>query len=473
MRPSSRYWLLTVTLLSLAVALSATTAQEQSSTAANGPQGAEPAGGAEVLHVLVGHSAIIRTEARLKRVMIGNPAVLTTITSSPNEIIATAAAPGSSSLVLRYVNDESKIIEVFADIDVSMLRDAVARAFPGQDIHVEGEEARVLLSGTASNQAVFDQLTKMAAPFAKDVVNSVQLGRSARAKQIMLKVRFAEVDRRKLEQYGFNLFSTGATNTIGTISTQQFSPVNLGNGARLESTIGGHVAGGTSQFGLNDLLNIFIYRPDLNLGATIKALQEKNVLQILAEPNLLAVSGEPAKFLAGGELPYPIVQGGVGGQNTVTIQFKPFGVKLDFTGTVEGDDIVRLKVAPEVSAIDFSNSITLQGTVLPAISTRRAETVVDLRNGQSFGIAGLLDQRTTAQLSKVPGIGDIPILGLLFKSKGVDRSHTELLVIVTPTILDSPAVASAEPQLPKTPYKSVTPDNFDKGVGDKNKEKQQ
>lgn len=313
----------------------------------------------------------------------------------------------------------------------------------------------------------------MAAPFARDIVNSVQLGRSTRAKQIMLKVKFAEVDRRKLEQYGFNLFSTGATNTIGATGTQQFGSTSLGQGARLEGQIGAPTTGYTSNLVLNDLLNIFIFRPDLNLGATIKDLQQKNVLQILAEPNLLAVSGEPAKFLAGGELPYPIVQGGTGGQNTVTIQFKPFGVKLDFTGYVEGDDIVRLKVAPEVSAVDYANAVTLQGSVLPAITTRRAETVVDLRNGQSFGIAGLLDQRTTAQLSKVPGIGDIPILGLLFKSKGVDRSHTELLVIVTPIILDSPATAAAEPLLPKTPFQSVTPEIFDKTVGDKKKEKQQ
>lgn len=473
MRSPFRCWLLITALLSLNVALSASTPQDQTSSAANSPQAQEGAGGAEVLHILTGHSAIIRTDARLKRVMIANPAVLTTITSSPNEIIATAAAPGSSSLVLRYVNDESKIIEVFSDIDVSLLRDAVARAFPGQDIHVEGEEARILLSGTASNQAAVDQLVKMAAPFAKDIVNSVQLGRSARAKQIMLKVKFAEVDRRKLEQYGFNLFSTGATNTIGSVGTQQFGNTSLGQGARLEGAIGAPTTGYTTNFALNDLLNIFVFRPDLNLGATIKDLQQKNVLQILAEPNLLAVSGEQAHFLAGGELPYPIVQGGTGGQNTVTIQFKPFGVKLDFTGTVESDDVVRLKVAPEVSAVDFSNAITLQGSVLPAISTRRAETVVDLRNGQSFGIAGLLDQRTTAQLSKVPGIGDIPILGLLFKSKGVDRSNTELLVIVTPFILDSPATAAAEPQLPKTPYKSVTPENFDKNLGDKKKENQQ
>jgi len=171
-------------------------------------------------------------------------------------------------------------------------------------------------------------------------------------------------------------------------------------------------------------------------------LQQRNVLQILAEPNLLAVSGEPAKFLAGGELPYPVLAGAIG-QQTITVQFKPFGVKLEFTGTVEGDDTIRLKVFPEVSSLDYTNAITIGGFVLPAIATRHAETVVQLRDGQSFGIAGLLDQRTTAQFDKVPGIGDIPVLGQLFRSRSVTALNSELLVIVTPTLVDPVAEPTA------------------------------
>jgi pilus assembly protein CpaC len=436
--------------------------------ASQGPQPAENTVGSQVVHVIVGHSIIIRTEARVKRILIGNPAVLSTETASPTEVVATATAPGSSSLILWHENGQSRLIEVFSDIDAQLLRDAVRRAFPNETIEVEAEEGRVILSGVVSNPAIVEQLTKMASAFAKEVVNSVQVG-VIRAKQVMLKVRFAEVDRRKLDQFGINILSTGAANTIGTIGTQQFGSVSFGTGAGITGQIGAPTTGTRTTLNVTDLLNIFVYRPDLNLGAVIKALEQKNVLQILAEPNLLAVSGEPAKFLAGGELPYPIVQPGTGGQNTVTVQFKPFGVKLDFTGFVEGDSI-RLKVAPEVSAVDYTNSTTVSGSVLPAISTRRAETVVELKSGQSFGIAGLLDQRTTAQLAKVPGIGNLPIIGHLFKSRSVDKSQTELLVIVTPTIVDP--TGAPIPDLPAAPYNPLDPTKFDKKIGDKNGSKQ-
>ena len=182
-------------------------------------------------------------------------------------------------------------------------------------------------------------------------------------------------------------------------------------------------------------MNIFLYRPDLNLGAMIQDLEEKNIAQILSEPNLMARSGEPAKFLAGGEFPFPVVQGGTGNGTAITIVFKPYGVKLEFTATVVGDEI-RLKIAPEVSTLDFTNAVTISGYEVPALSTRRAETDVVLKNGQSFGIAGLLDRRTTIQLSKVPGIGDIPLIGELFKSHSVNKTNTDLLVMVTPTIVD-------------------------------------
>jgi pilus assembly protein CpaC len=426
-------------------------------------------GGSQAVHILVGHSIVIHSEARLRRILNGNPAVVNTDTSAPTELVVTAVAPGSSSLVLWYERGPSRLIEVFADVDISMLRDSVDRAFPHEQLQIEAEENKVMLGGVASSQAVIDQLTKMAAPFAKDVVNSVQLGRPGHPKQVLLRVKFAEVDRSKLDQFGFNLFSTGATNTLGNLTTQQFG--SLGIGDRLTSRIGAPTTGFSSQLAINDLLNIFLFRPDLNLGATIKALQQKNVLQILAEPNLLAVSGEPAHFLAGGELPYPIVQPGTGGQNTVTVQFKPFGVKLEFTGVIEDDDMIRLKVAPEVSTIDYANAVTVSGTSLPAISTRRAETVIELKNGQSFGVAGLLDQRTTAQLSKVPGIGDIPILGQLFRSHNVNKSNTELLVIVTPSIVDIAAAPSGAPEAPKAPYKPLDPVGFDKNVGDHKEQK--
>ena len=407
----------------------------------------------------MGHSVVIRTDPRLQRVLVGNPAVVTTATTAPNEVVVTATAPGSSSVILWQENNQSRIIEVFADVDVSLLREAISRGLPGEAVEAESEEGRVILVGTASSTAVADQIGKMAAPFSKEIVNSIQVAQPHRQKQILVKVRFAQVDRSKLTALGFNLFSTPGAPIFGSATTQQFAPAQLVN-----SSSGGTSGGGTgangSTIGLSDLLNIFIFRRDINLGATIKDLQQRNVLQVLAEPDLLAANGEPARFLAGGELPYPVVTGAAG-QATVTVQFKPFGVKLEFTGTIEDDNTIRLKVFPEVSSLDFTNAVTISGFVLPAIATRHAETVVELRDGQSFGIAGLLDQRTTAQFSKVPGIGDIPILGQLFRSKSINQLNSELVVIVTPSIVDPAATPGPAPEVPKTPINPLDQKQFD------------
>ena len=447
-------WILTVT--GLCVPLMA----EMPAAPAEQQAPAENAGGNQVLHILVGHSVVIHTDPRLTRVLVGNPAVVTTATTAPNEVVVTATAPGSSSVVLWQENNQSRIIEVFSDVDVSLLREAIERNFPGEAIEAEAEEGRIVLTGRASSAAVADQIGKMGAPFSKDIVNSIRLGLPRRQKQVLLKVLFAQVDRAKLTNFGINLLSTGAANTIATVSTQQFSaPQLVSSGSSGGSSSGGSSLG-SSTIGLSDLLNIFVFRRDINLGATIRDLQQQNILEILAEPNLLAASGEPASFLAGGELPYPVVTGAAG-QTTVTVQFKPFGIKLDFTGTIEDDDTIRLKVLPEVSSLDFANAVVISGFTLPAIATRHAETIVDLRDGQSFGIAGLLDQRTTSQFSKVPGIGDLPVIGQLFRSRSVTKSNSELVVIVTPTIVDPAGLPTGAPELPKMPVPLLEQNRFD------------
>jgi pilus assembly protein CpaC len=276
--------------------------------------------------------------------------------------------------------------------------------------------------------------------------------------QILLEVKFAEVDRTKLQQIGLNIFSTGAANTIGSITTQQFTPPNLQSNS---SGTGGTV---TSALSFTDLLNVFLFRPDINLGITLRDLQTKSVLEILAEPNLLAMDGQKASFLAGGEFPFPIVQGGGTQGTAVTIQFRPFGVRLDFTVYIGKDGVVRMHVAPEVSTLDFSNALTISGFTVPAISTRRAETEIELKDGQSFGIAGLLDHRAQVQISKIPGIGDIPVLGRLFQSQSINRSHTELMVLVTPHIVDPVRTAGPVPVPPKNPVKLLNIPSFDKDL---------
>jgi pilus assembly protein CpaC len=337
------------------------------------------------------------------------------------------------------------------------LRTAIDHAYPGQQVAVEADGSRLVLTGHVPDAKAVEDLTKMATVYSQQVVSSLQV-EPLHERQILLEVKFAEVDRAKLDQLGFNFFSTGAANTIGTISTQQFGSTSVTDVA---GTIGAPTQGTTSNFRFSDLLNIFLFRPDINLGVTIKALQQKSVLEILAEPNLMAATGQKASFLAGGEFPFPIVQPGQG-FTAVTIQFKPFGVKLDFTGAISNDNVIRLHVAPEVSTLDFSNALVVSGFTVPAISTRRAETEIELKDGQSFGMAGLLDHRAQVLLNKVPGIGDIPVLGQLFRSRSVNRSNTELLVLVTPRVVDPVRTAQAAPAEPKPPVPYLDTPKFDK-----------
>jgi len=207
------------------------------------------------------------------------------------------------------------------------------------------------------------------------------------------------------------------------------------------------------------LLNVFMFRSDINLGVAIQALEEKNLVQILAEPNVMAESGKEANFLDGGQFPFPVVQGATGGVPVVTIQFREFGVKLSFTPIITAEGLIHLKVAPEVSSLDFTNALTIQGFTIPSLSTRSVQSEMILKDGQSFLIAGLVNNQVVEQFSKIPGLGDLPILGQFFKSRSVQKSQDELLVMVTPHIvrLDSPPKQPPLPQFPDTFMKPVPP----------------
>ena len=294
----------------------------------------------------------------------------------------------------------------------------------GAPISVTGSGDTIVLSGTVKSAADAKRLVSMAQTRAKNVINLLQSPPPPEPRQIMLQVKFAAIDRVALTQIGFNLFSTNPK-MIGASSTRQFSSPRF---SQLQPN-----AGQTVNF--SDLLNLFAFRPDLNIGATIKALQERNLLQILAEPNLITVEGKEATFLAGGSFPFPTITTTPTGGATapvITVQFKPFGVKLDFTPTVTPQGSIDLKVAPEVSSLDYANAVTLQGFLIPALSQRRAETEVILKDGESFAIAGLIDNSVIETLSKIPGLGDMPILGKIFRSRSTQKSTDELLVVVTP-----------------------------------------
>jgi pilus assembly protein CpaC len=414
----------------------------------------------ETVHVLVGKSILINVQKPLTRVLSSNPTVVETMAASPTEIVVEGKAPGASSLILWDANGRSQVLDVVSDIDIAALRNVIQKTYPKEHLQLEADGGRLLLTGTASTSHIVEDLGKMASVYSKDVVNSILVPIS-HDRQVLLEVKFAEVDRAALSQVGVNIFSTGAGNTIGATTTGQFG--NFGQ-QKINDAFGAgtpHFPFEIKDFTVNQVLNIFLFRPDLHLGTVIQALQAQNVLQILAEPNLMAISGQKATFLAGGEFPFPVVQPSAG-FSSISIIFKPFGVKLDFTGIIQDDNTLRLHVAPEVSALDFTNAVTLPGGgTVPAISTRRAETEIELKDGQSFGIAGLLDQRATAQLSKVPGIGDIPVLGQLFRSRSINKTNNELLVFVTPHIIDPVRVASPPPAQPKLAIPYLDEKKFD------------
>jgi len=383
------------------------------------PQGSAP------LRVMVNKSLLINTTERLKRISVTDPSVAYATVITPTQILVHGRAPGEVSLLIWDELERSRSFDLRVDVDVSAAAQEELRVFPEEQITVTPSRSAIVLSGHVTTEDVSKRAGELAAAYSKNVVNVLTFG-PVGAQEVLLEVKFAEVDRTALTQLGSNFFSTGAANTIGTTTTGQFG----GFGSQSISQVPGQNTPVQSSQTISNVLNLFLFRPDIHFGAVIEALQNKNLLQILAEPNLIAVNGKKASFLAGGQFPFPIVQPGAG-FTAVTISFKEFGVKLDFTPVIMPNGNIHLTVAPEVSTLDFANALTISGFTVPALSTRKAETEFELRDGQSFVIAGLIDNRVTDIWNKVPGLGDIPILGNFFKSKSAQKSNSELMVLCT------------------------------------------
>lgn len=389
----------------------------------------------ERIELTVGGSAVIEYPSGISRISTSNPDVVDPVPVSKREVLLQGKSAGMATVVLWGSSGERRFYAVTVGQDLEPLRRLLRETFPGEQIEVQAGRDAIALTGRVSSAAVAERAAALAAPLAKNVVNQLQVARAEAEKQILLKVRFAEVDRSATSALGANLILTGALNTVGRTTTGQFPAPSLNQTG----------AGGPTVFTLSDALNVFAFRPDLNLGAFVRALQTRGLLQILAEPNLVATEGKEASFLAGGEFPVPVVQGGAN-VGAVTIQFREFGIRLSFTPQVTERNTIKLHVKPEVSSLDFANGVQISGFLVPALSTRRLETHIELRQGQSFAIAGLLDDRVTENLSRVPGLSSIPLLGALFKSRQQNKSKTELLVLVTPEIA-RPVESGAAPSL--------------------------
>ena len=376
-----------------------------------------------VVTVVRGTSALVQLNGKLERVSIADPAVAEAVVITPQEVLVNGVAVGTTSLMVWRADDRPRLYNVEVVTDLAALDRQLKALYPDEDITVSTVGGNmVVLAGHVGSAAVVRGAEEVAAATGATVVNNLQIPEAA---QILLHVRFAEVNRTAVSRMGTNLFA---------LNPQRVGGVNNADTSAVETLSEG-------------IVRLLLVGQDYRLEGIINALKGRGDYRSLAEPNLIAADGKEATFLAGGEFPFPVVQGGQ--SNAVTIMWKEFGVRLRFTPTVTDAGNIRLQVAPEVSSLDFSNGLTLAGFQIPSLLTRRAETEVELKPGQNLAIAGLLDNSILKNVDKVPILGEIPILGRLFQSRDIRQNRTELLVIVTPYFVnptdEAPELPTGEP----------------------------
>lgn len=392
----------------------------------------------EDLRLTLGKSVVIDFASDIRQISTSNPEIVDASPITTREILLHGKGFGSATMVVWNKAGQRSFYNITVEMNLDTVRKLLKDTFPNEEIKVSSSRDALSLTGPVSSPAIAERAGAMAAGFAKTVINNLTVTTPVE-KQIVLRVKFAELDRNLGAQYGVNILSTGAAGgTIGRVTTGMFGAPTL-NAVQAGRDV-------TNSFSISDALNLFAFRPDLNLGAFVKALQNRGVLQILAEPNLVTSNGKEAAFLVGGEFPIPVLQGGANAA-AVTIQFKEFGIRLRFTPTVTANKTIKVDLTQEVSSIDIAQGVTFNGFTIPALSTRRTQTGIELGDGQTFLVSGLIDNRDVERLSRIPGLSSLPVLGALFKSKDVTKSLTELVVMVTPEITTPMNPGDAKPML--------------------------
>lgn len=399
------------------------------------------------LEVPINKSMVVEADVPIARAMIGNAEIADVLPISNRSIYVLGRQFGTTSLSLYDARENViAVMDVSVGPDVVGLRSQLADLLPDEDISARLSNGRVVLTGMVSDPGPASQAAQLAQAYAGDnVINMLSMGGS---QQVMLEVRFAEVDRSIGERLGVG--------GLGLSDDGDFNAV-LGSGAGLTTgTIGspGVPTTGpiTDAFGI---LNQAFSLGSLNIDATLDMLERRGLSRTLAEPTLVALSGEPAYFLAGGEFPIPVVANfGLGqtGQQNLGVEFKSFGVSLSFTPTVLGNDTIALTVEPEVSSIDEATTVSINGITIPGLQTRRARTTVELRDGESFAIAGLLKEEFRTTVRQVPLLGSLPVIGTLFRSSSFQQGQTELLIVITPRL-----VAPIRPEQVRLPTDRIDP----------------
>jgi pilus assembly protein CpaC len=386
----------------------------------------------QVVSVSKGASALLVNTSAIQRFSIGDPQVAEAVVVSPTEVLINGKTLGTTSLFLWDNSGNIKLYSIEVTADAAGLQRYLTAVLEGEHVDVTASGNVVTLSGQVRDASMANQAVEIAKGTGATIVDNLT---TPEAVQVQLKVRFAEVNKTAAKQFRSQIATLNPHHLddngdwIGSTNTQQ-------SGAN---------AGGFSD----GLIDVGLFSGNANIEALILALQSKGDLRSLAEPNLITLPSKEATFLAGGEFPYPAVQGG-GGNNAVSIVFKEFGIRLKFTPVITRNGSIRLKVAPEVSALDFSNPLIFGGFTIPSLLTRRAETEVEMKDGQYLAIAGLMNNTLSDNMTKIPLLGDLPILGQFFRSKDARQNRTELMVLVTPKLIlpaDSPAaLPTGEPE---------------------------
>lgn len=375
------------------------------------------------LEVPLNKSQVVSAERPIARAMIGNPEIADVLPISEQSIYVLGKEFGTTSLTLYdRANRVIAVMDIEVGPDVEGLRTQLGELIPGEIIDARISAGNLMLTGTVSDAGAAGRAAQIAEAYAGDrVINLIGVGGS---QQVMLEVRFAEVNRQIGEQLGVSGFGISEGGTFRGA---------VGEGASfVDGVIGlGAIADAYGVF------NKVFTLGSVNIDATLDVLERKGLAKTLAEPTLVAISGEPASFLAGGEFPIPVIQGGgtSGGANAITVEFKSFGVSLSFVPTVLSNKVISMVVEPEVSSIDQSAAVTVNGLVVPGLQTRRASTTVELRDGESFAIAGLLRRDFQTTVRQLPLLGSLPIIGALFRSSSFQKGETELLIVVTPRLV--------------------------------------
>lgn len=391
-----------------------------------------PANEPQRIRLTIGRSQVMDVPFEVKRVSVGDPEIADVVVLTAHQLYVLGKGTGVTNLLVQGKDRQQMILDLLVEADLTLLKEKLHTLLPKEDVEVYPAKDGILLKGEVSSNAVLATVLSLAEPFApKKVVNLLQVGG---LQQVLLEVRVAEISRSALNELRFNYHSFvndlffGFTNIGGALGLTELTQV----------IPDGTVA--SAQYSIAPNTNLVLGFPTGHITAFIEALQENGLVKILAEPNLMAVSGQEASFLAGGEFPVPVPQGGV--SNTITVQFKKFGVQLNFIPTVLDSGKISLTVSPEVSELDFSTAIQVSGFVIPGLSTRSASTTVELMDGHTLAIAGLIRDDARNLIDKFPVLGDIPVLGALFRSTSFQKNQTELLILVSPHLVKSLGTAA-------------------------------